>query len=148
MNMDAQTHSVTEMKRAITRFKRPDRESDRDRSRVSLSQAERRKLQTQDREAEIAVEGFLQSKLSEIANIYRCSVFKSDGPRLFVSVYTLTDLERDELLSLKMDELYEAIYATFKATGWFVDGHTKMGVLIDSDETVMRDYGDYYRREH
>jgi hypothetical protein len=139
---------IEEVRGAIRRFNVPDTMEEFDRSRVGLPREELDRLELQAEAEESTVEEQLCAKVAGFAPVVRCAVFKSRSLRLFAYVFVTTDEVRNQVRVALAEEVYEAVYSVFSQAGWFKDGLSKLKIIVESKESVDRDYqGSFWLRQ-
>lgn len=140
--------AIEEVREAIRRFNVPDTMEEFDRSRVGLAREELERLERQDEAEESTVEEQLCAKVAGFVPVVRCAVFKSRSLRLFAYVFVTTDEVRNRVRATLAEQVYEAVYSVFAQAGWFKDGLSKLKIVVESKETVDRDYqGSFWLRQ-
>lgn len=140
----AMSHAVAEIDRAISDFARPSTMRDFDTSRVRLSDHERRALEESDAARERAVQAAISRA---IPSVVRTDVHYGRDDRAYVYIFVQTDREKRSLTGLPAEDIKRAVYEALLAERMFKDGSTKLKLVIDSVETVDREFdGNFYLR--
>ena len=137
--------AVAEIDRALMDFARPSSMEDFDRSRAQLTPQERVSLEELDREREKSVGELISLALP--FPVIMTDVHFSRDDRAYIYIFVDSDRERQRLAKEHETQLKAALYDALTQSGMFKDGRSKLKLVVDSKETVDRDYGgDFYRR--
>lgn len=138
-------NAVAEIDRALMDFARPSSMEDFDRSRAQLTSQERESLEQLDKERERSVGELISKALP--CPIIMTDVHFSRDDRAYVYIFVSSDREGEVLTTEHSNQLKTAVYNALIQSGMFRAGRTKLKLVVDSKETVDRDYGgNFYRR--